>query len=50
MLLRLADEGADAVNGRLAVVLREEAAALEGGALVLVEDTRYRVRRLPIRR
>jgi predicted nuclease of predicted toxin-antitoxin system len=49
VLLRLADESAEAVNGRLAVVLREEAGTLEGGALILVEDTRYRVRRLPIR-
>jgi predicted nuclease of predicted toxin-antitoxin system len=49
VLLRLADERADAVNERLAVVLREKAAALESGALILVEDTRYRLRRLPIR-
>lgn len=45
---RLSDERADSVNRRLLVVLAERAKELESGALVLVEDTRYRVRRLPI--
>ena len=45
---RLADERASAVNRRLEVVVSEQANALASGALVLVEDTRYRVRRLPI--
>ena len=45
---RLADERADAVNRRLEVVLSEQTNAPASGALVLVEDARYRVRRLPI--
>ena len=49
VIFRLSDERADAVNRRLEAVLSEQAAALGSGALVLVEDTRYRVRLLPIR-
>jgi predicted nuclease of predicted toxin-antitoxin system len=50
IILRLADERADSVNARLSTVLTERSADLESGALILVEDTRYRVRKLPIRR
>ena len=50
ILFRLADERAESVNARLATVLNEQLPALESGALILVEDTRYRVRKLPIRR
>ena len=50
ILFRLADERADSVNQRLSAVLAERLADLESGALILVEDTRYRVRRLPIGR
>ena len=50
ILFRLADERADSVNQRLSIVLAERLAELESGALVLVEDTRYRVRKLPIGR
>ena len=50
MIFRLADERADSVNQRLAQVLTERRVELESGALILVEDTRYRVRKLPIRR
>jgi len=49
VIFRLSDERADSVNRRLEAVLSQEAAALESGALILVEDTRYRVRSLPIR-
>jgi predicted nuclease of predicted toxin-antitoxin system len=35
---------------RLSAVLEESAAALEHGAIIMVEDTRYRVRLLPLRR
>lgn len=49
ILFRLADERADSVNKRLSTVLSERRAELESGALILVEDTRYRVRKLPIR-
>lgn len=48
VIFRLADERADSVNRRLETVLSEQAPALESGALILVEDTRYRTRRLPI--
>jgi predicted nuclease of predicted toxin-antitoxin system len=50
IILRLEDERADSVNRHLSVVVRECADDLESGALVLVEDTRYRVRKLPIGR
>ena len=50
ILFRLADERADAVHPRLARVLAECLVDLESGALVLVEDTRYRTRKLPIGR
>jgi len=50
ILFRLADERADSVNRRLATVLAERLAELEAGALILVEDSRYRVRKLPIGR
>ena len=50
IIFRLADERADSVNKRLSVVLAERATELETGSLILVEDTRYRVRKLPIGR
>ena len=50
MIFRLTDERAEGVNARLEVVLAEQTNALASGALVLVEDVRYRVRRLPIAR
>lgn len=50
VLFRLADERSDSVNTRLSTVLSERSAELESGALILVEDSRYRVRKLPIRR
>jgi predicted nuclease of predicted toxin-antitoxin system len=50
ILFRLADERADSVNRPLATVLAERLAELEAGALILVEDSRYRVRKLPIGR
>ena len=49
VIFRLANETADSVNQRLEVVLSEQAEALESGALILVEDARYRIRFLPIR-
>ena len=50
IIFRLADERVDSVNARLATVLTERSADLESGALILVENTRYRVRKLPSRR
>ncbi len=49
MIFRLTDERADAVNRRIERVLAEQGEALGSGALILVEDARYRIRRLPIR-
>ena len=50
IIFRLADERPASVNQRLAAVLTERSTDLESGALILVEDARYRVRKLPIRR
>jgi predicted nuclease of predicted toxin-antitoxin system len=50
IIFRLSDERADAVNQRLSAVLNERSNELENGALIVVEDTRYRVRNLPIKR
>lgn len=50
VIFRLSDERADSVNRRLAAVLAERFADLDAGALILVEDSRYRIRRLPISR
>jgi predicted nuclease of predicted toxin-antitoxin system len=50
IIFRLTDERADSVNRRLSVVLAERLPDLQSGALILVEDTRYRVRKLPIGR
>jgi predicted nuclease of predicted toxin-antitoxin system len=50
IIFRLSDERPASVNRRLAVVVEECAAVLESGALISVEDTRYRVRKLPIGR
>jgi predicted nuclease of predicted toxin-antitoxin system len=50
IICRLADERAESVNQRLAKVLAERVSDLESGALILIEDTRYRVRRLPFGR
>jgi hypothetical protein len=49
ILLRLSDERPAEVNARLATVVAEQEASLESGALILVENVRYRVRKLPIR-
>lgn len=48
IVFRLLDERPSSVNRRLAIVLAERAAELSSGALILVEDARYRVRKLPI--
>jgi predicted nuclease of predicted toxin-antitoxin system len=50
IIFRLTDERADSVNRHLATVLSERFTELESGALILVEDARYRVRRLPFGR
>jgi len=50
ILFRLADERSASVNRHPAAVLAERVDDLEAGALMLVEDARYRVRKLPIGR
>ena len=50
IIFRLADERANSVNHRLSAVLAERLADLESGALILIEDARYRIRKLPIGR
>jgi len=50
ILFRLSDQRADSVNQCLSVVLAERFPDLQSGALILVEDTRYRVRKLPVGR
>lgn len=49
IIFRLADERPASVNERLSAVLKERSGELEAGALIVVEDSRYRVRKLPIR-
>ena len=48
VIFRLSDETAPSVNQKLSAVLSQVEAALDSGALVLIEDARYRVRKLPI--
>ena len=48
VIFRLSDETPASVNASLDVVIREQTATLQDGALILVEDSRYRVRTLPI--
>jgi predicted nuclease of predicted toxin-antitoxin system len=50
IIFRVSDERSSSVNQRLSAVLAERSAELDSGALILVEDTRYRVRKLPIGR
>jgi predicted nuclease of predicted toxin-antitoxin system len=49
IILRLSDERSESVNVRLGVVLGERLPELESGSLVVIEDSRYRLRRLPLR-
>ena len=50
VIFRLTDERPALVNKRLATVIKERSEELAAGALILVEDDRYRVRKLPIGR
>ena len=49
VIFRLRNQTPAAVNPRLFRVIHDCAAELAGGALVIVEDEGFRVRRLPIR-
>lgn len=48
VIFRLSDETSTSVNWKLEAVITERRAELEQGALILVEDRRYRMRPLPI--
>jgi len=48
VIFRLYDETPASVNPRLMRVLEDRRSELESGALIVVEDGRYRMRRLPI--
>jgi len=48
ILFRLHDQTPASVTPRLRSVLAEQSRQLQAGACVVVEDTRYRLRRLPI--
>lgn len=48
VIFRLHDETPASVNPRLLEVLNDRRTDLEKGALIVVEDNRYRMRRLPI--
>ena len=48
VIFRLHDEAPASVNPRLLEILERRKSELEDGALIVVEDSRYRMRRLPI--
>jgi predicted nuclease of predicted toxin-antitoxin system len=48
ILFRLKDTRVDFVLSRLAAILRESGHLLPSGVILLVEDTRHRIRRLPV--
>ena len=48
IVFRLRNTRTDHLIARLAVVLENATGALDAGAIVSVEDTRYRLRRLPV--
>ena len=50
ILFRLSDDRPKSVSARLRHILPVTRADLEAGALIVVEDTRFRIRRLPIGR
>ncbi len=48
IIFRLEDETPEHVNRRLAQVLSESTEALKKGAIIVVEEGRHRIRRLPV--
>ncbi len=48
IIFRVQNERPENVNRRLEQVLKESSDALEKGAIISVEETRHRVRLLPI--
>ena len=49
ILLRMHNQTPSSVTSRLLEVLSERSDELIAGAIIIVQDARYRVRRLPIR-
>jgi predicted nuclease of predicted toxin-antitoxin system len=47
ILFRLHNTRSDHLVERLSTVLRESSQALEDGAIIVVEESRHRVRRIP---
>lgn len=50
IILRLENETPANVNRRLEQVLEESSSSLKEGAIIVVEDSRHRVRLLPVKR
>lgn len=50
VIFRLQDQTPDSVTPRLLRLIDERKDELEAGAIVIVEDQRYRLRRLPIQK
>ena len=48
IIFRLRDQSPAVVNGRLQIIIEQQATVLTSGAIILVEAQRYRIRRLPI--
>ena len=48
IIFRLFDQSPASVHRRLQVVLKEASSALDQGAVISVDEIRYRIRRLPI--
>ena len=48
ILFRLDDERPDNINRRLSAVLAESTVALQNGAIISVDETKHRVRLLPV--
>lgn len=49
IIFRLRDETPKSVTPKLLEVIAQRATELETGAVIVVEDSRYRLRRLPLR-
>lgn len=48
VIFRLQDQTPENVNRRLEIVLREASPALANGAIISVDEQRYRIRKLPV--
>ena len=48
MIFRLSDQTPNAVTGKILSVIKDQEASLKDGCIIIVEDKRYRVRKLPL--